>query len=168
MKVPGVEKPCTTYYKVVGDLKSTSAIPLIVLHGGPGFEHNYLLPIADLASPPYAIPVVFYDQIGGGRSTHLPEKNGDELFWTEQLFVDEFFNLLAHLGTKEYDVLGHSWGGMLGARIAIEQPAGLRRLILTDALASMVTWAAEVRKLLKKLPQDIQVRFPFSEVSNAD
>ena len=156
--VPGADKPCATYYKVVGDIKSGTTRPLVVLHGGPGFAHDYLLPLADLAAPPYNVPVVFYDQFGGGRSTHLPEKNGDTGFWTEQLFEDEFFNLLTHLGIEEYDVLGHSWGGMLGARIAVHHPRGLRRLVLSDTLAKMEAWAESGLKLLRKLPQDIQVR----------
>ncbi|GJE89194.1 proline iminopeptidase [Phanerochaete sordida] len=155
-RVPGVDKPCATWYKVVGDLKASKKLPLVTLHGGPGFAHDYLLPLVDLAGAPYDTPVVFYDQLGGGRSTHLPEKKGDEAFWSEQLFEDEFYNLLKHLGIVEYDLLGHSWGGMLAERIATKHPKGLRRLVLTDSLANMKTWAESARKLLAKLPKEIQ------------
>ncbi|TGO55325.1 hypothetical protein BOTNAR_0247g00170 [Botryotinia narcissicola] len=111
--VPGISKPCQTWYKVAGDL-TTSQTPLIVLHGGPGACHEYLLPLEDLAP---SIPLVFYDQIGNGLSTHLPEKAGDEAFWSVKLFQDELDNLISHLELKDrfIDVCGHSWGGMLAA-----------------------------------------------------
>lgn len=156
--IPGVEKECYTWYKVVGNLKSSTKRPLVGLHGGPGLAHDYLLPLVDLADAPHNIPVILYDQIGGGRSTRLPEKNGDETFWDEQMFIDEFDNLLKHLGVQDdYDLLGHSWGGMLAQRIAIKQPKGLKRLILTNSLADMELWSSSVRKLLTQLPQETQV-----------
>lgn len=157
-RIPGVDKEVKTWYKVVGDLQNRTRPPLVILHGGPGFSHDYLIPLQDLAEAPYSIAVVFYDQVGGGRSTHLPEKKGDESFWTEALFESEFHNLLKHLGIDgEYDVLGHSWGGMLAERLASKHPKGLRKLVLTNSLADMPTWSRNARELLKQLPQEIQV-----------
>lgn len=154
--VKGLSEPCQTWYKVVGDLKS-SAVPLIVLHGGPGATHDYLLPLADLAS---SIPLVFYDQIGNGQSTHLPDKNGDEQFWSVDLFMKELDNLLLHLGLqdRQVDLYGHSWGGMLAAEWAAADPApsNLRRLVLSNSLASMAAFHGGVTILRKKLPQDVQ------------
>lgn len=157
LEVPGADKPCQTYYKIFGDLKS-GVTPLIGLHGGPGATMNYMLSMADLAEPPYDIPVVLYDQVGCGGSTLLPEKAGDVEFWTVKLFVDEFHNLMKHLGIETYDILGHSWGSMLGQEIAVRQPAGLRRLILSSGLSSMKLWEEATRKLLETLPADVVVR----------
>jgi L-proline amide hydrolase len=42
----------------------------------------------------FDVPLVFYDQIGNGLSMHLPEKKGDEEFWTDDLFHAELTNLL--------------------------------------------------------------------------
>lgn len=47
------------WYQIVG---SGEAIPLLVLHGGPGIPHDYLEPLADLADER---PVIFYDQLRG-------------------------------------------------------------------------------------------------------
>lgn len=149
-------KPCKTWYKVLGDLKHPHRLPLVVVHGGPGLQHDYLLPLADLTSQ-YSIPAVFYDQLGGGRSTHLPEKNGDTSFWTEDLFMDELQNLLEHLGIHEFDALGHSWGGMLLSRLAVTRPRGLKKLVLASAPSDMHLWATNVDTLRKKLPRDVQV-----------
>jgi hypothetical protein len=58
--------------------------------------------------------VIFYDQLGAGRSTHLRDKEPG--FWTVELFLAELDNLLRHLGHREgLPPLGQSWGGMLGA-----------------------------------------------------
>ncbi|KAG6363097.1 hypothetical protein INS49_008192 [Diaporthe citri] len=139
---------------VVGDL-GTSAVPLIVLHGGPGACHDYLLPLTDLAP---SIPLVFYDQIGNGRSTHLREKNGDEQFWSVDLFMKELDNLLLHLNLQDrpVDVYGHSWGGMLAAEWAAAQPGNLRRLVLSNSLASTELFLDGLITLKKQLPQDVQ------------
>ncbi|HEY2044330.1 MAG TPA: hypothetical protein VGH11_16765 [Jatrophihabitans sp.] len=59
--------PYQTWFRVDGD-ESSGQIPLITLHGGPGATHDYLLSMADLAAD--GRPVVFYDQLGNGRSTH--------------------------------------------------------------------------------------------------
>ena len=67
--------------------------------------------------------VIHYDQIGCGDSTHLPDAPAD--FWTPELFVDEFHTVRSALGIDEYHLLGQSWGGMLGAEIAVRQPSGL-------------------------------------------
>ncbi|KAJ7037253.1 Alpha/Beta hydrolase protein [Mycena alexandri] len=154
--VPAAEKPCKTWYKVIGDLHGpTSRRPLVALHGGPGVNHGYLLILSDLTKA-HSIPLIVYDQIGNGNSTHLPEKMGDISFWTEQLFLDELANLLTHLGVKEYDILGHSWGGMFGSRHAATQPAGLKHLVLASTPASMGLWVKSQNALRAKLPQDVQ------------
>ncbi|KAI1423432.1 proline-specific peptidase [Xylaria sp. FL1777] len=153
--VNGVSFPCETWYKVVGDLES-DAIPLIVVHGGPGACHEYLLPLTDLAS---SMPLVFYDQIGNGRSTHLPDKAGDEVFWSSSLFIDELENLLRHLGLTErpINVYGHSWGGMFTAEWAASpRAANLHRFVIASSLASMDVWRVGITALRKQLPQDVQ------------
>ncbi|PSR83177.1 hypothetical protein EW026_g6475 [Hermanssonia centrifuga] len=143
-----------TWYKVVGNLKS-GIRPLVTLHGGPGVPHHYLS-TQDVLYKINSIPVVFYDQLGCGASTHLPEKGKD--FWTEELFMDELDNLLTHLGiADDFDLLGHSWGGMLGAAYASKRhPAGLKRLVLLDTPASMALWDASCAILLEGLPKDTQ------------
>ena len=137
--VPAAGKPCHTFYKIFGNLEG-GAPPLIVLHGGPGSGHEYCLPFGRLWSL-YKIPVVLYDQIGCGTSTHLREKADDRSFWQYDLFVTELENLLDHLsisgaGSAAFDVLGHSFGGIIATIFASRRPPGLRRLILVGAPAS--------------------------------
>ena len=137
-----------TWYRITGDLTST-ATPLVVLHGGPGCSHDYVLPIANVSESGRA--VVHYDQVGSGRSTLLPQKGAD--FFTVQLFLDELNNLLTHFGIEDdYFLLGQSWGAMLGAEHAVLRPGGLRGLILSNGLASASTWASEAKRLVGEMP----------------
>ncbi|TDL27696.1 proline-specific peptidase [Rickenella mellea] len=143
-----------TWYKVVGDLKSSQR-PLVTLHGGPGAAHYYLLSLADLSSGTSSVPVVFYDQLGISNSTHLPHKGAE--FWTPSLFMDELENLLNHLKIADnFDLLGHSWGGMLAAQFAAtRRPSGLNHLIISDSPASMALWEEVCSELIKRLPDDV-------------
>lgn len=151
----------STWYRVTGDLDS-GVTPLVVLHGGPGCTHDYVIALADLAKS--GRPVVHYDQLGGGRSTHLPERGGD--FWTVQLFLDELDNLLDSLGiADDYHLLGQSWGGMLGAEHAIRQPQGLRSLVLSNSPASMALWASEAKILRGQLPPEVEATLDRHEAN---
>jgi len=163
-QIPKYDVPCVTYYKVFGDLAS-GAPPVVVVHGGPGAGHEYLLPFADLW-PRYGLPVVFYDQIGCASSTHLPQTAGDGDFWQESLFVAELDNLLDHLDLRGgFHLLGQSWGGMLVGSYAAKRPRGLQRLVIASGLASweLSMKGIEIRRselpgetldVLKKYEQD--------------
>ena len=144
-----------TWYRVDGDLRPgdpDAPAPLVVLHGGPGASHDYLLPLTDLAD---ARAVVFYDQIGNGRSTHYPDCGAD--FWTVELFVRELHNLVEALGISgRHHVLGSSWGGFLGQEYALTQPPGLRSLVLTDTAASFPDFLAEANRLRSELPPEVE------------
>jgi L-proline amide hydrolase len=142
-----------TWYRISGQLDS-GVRPLIVLHGGPGCTHDYLLRVTQLALPEWGNRVVVhYDQIGNGRSSHHPDKPAS--YWEVELFVAEFHNLLAHLGIDDYDVLGQSWGGMLGAEIAVRRPAGLNQLVLADSPASIELWLQAANRLRAELPAGV-------------
>lgn len=112
-EIPGKsDVPCFTYYKVIGDI-SCGAPPVVVLHGGPGAGHEYLLSFAELW-PKYGLPVIFYDQIGCASSTHLRDTAGDKEFWQESLFITELNNLIDALKLRNgpgFHLLGQSWGG---------------------------------------------------------
>lgn len=141
-----------TWYEVRGDLAS-GRTPLVALHGGPGAAHNYLQPLGELAA--HGTPVVFYDQLGCGQSTHLRDAPSE--FWSVELFLDELDALLTHLGiSSAYHLLGQSWGGMLAAEHAVRAPQGLRSLILSNSLASSARWAQGATRLRSQLPPDIK------------
>ncbi|MCB5282858.1 MULTISPECIES: proline iminopeptidase-family hydrolase [unclassified Arthrobacter] len=134
------------------DLPVPGALPLIVLHGGPGMAHNYLKNLEALTAT--GRTVILYDQLGCGNSSHLPDAHDG--FWVPELFVDEFHNLLEYFRIGSFHLLGQSWGGMLGAEIAVRQPSGLASLSICNSPASMELWAKAAAELRKDLPREVR------------
>ena len=130
-----------TWYRVTGEL-GAGRPAVVVVHGGPGSTHDYLLPLARLAEDGW--PVVHYDQLGNGGSTHLPDSAPD--FWTVDLFLAELGNLVEELGIADDDprvnpnggaiAIGHPLGAS-GARLALTALRQLERSGGRRALATM-------------------------------
>lgn len=142
-----------TWYRVFGKLANSSQTPLIGLHGGPGLVHDYLVPLQDLAK---SRPVILYDQLGNGHSSRVHDRA--QSFWTIDLFIDELVNLIAYFDIgHDFDILGHSWGGILGAEFELRRkPAGLKHLILSNSLPDDDLWSEANALLLSKFPQEVQ------------
>jgi proline iminopeptidase len=105
--------------------------PVLLLHGGPGAEHDYLLPqMLELQAP--GRELVFYDQRGGGRS-----KTDDRTPITWQTQVADLQAVIRELQVDPLVIIGYSWGGLLAMLYAIDAAAGRvgpepSRLILID------------------------------------
>jgi proline iminopeptidase len=123
--------------------------PLLVIHGGPGFSHHYLLTLTDLADER---PVILYDQLDSGNSA----RPGDSANWTVERFVDEVDYLRNALGLDRLVVLGSSWGGSVAASYAIRQPPGLAGLVLASPLISTERWIADNAAYREQLPDRTQ------------
>lgn len=140
-----------TWSRTVGDLRSKT--PVVLAHGGPGGTHDYLEPIAELSKTGRAC--ILYDQLGNGRSSHLREAPSS--FWTVDLFKNELNHLTDKLGIADsYHLLGHSWGGMLAMEHALDQPAGLKSIVVADSPASIPLWVEEANRLRADLPPEVQ------------
>lgn len=151
--MPGNGIRAETFYKLWGSLDGDK-IPLLVLSGGPGATHEIMLTYA-LVHADLGVPVIMYDAVGCGQSTHFRDRVGDVEFFTPELYMAELANIVRSLGIKTFDIGGGSWGGMLAAQwAATDKPAGLRKLILSDAPASMELWVQSIGKLRKTLPKE--------------
>lgn len=138
------------WYRVVGDREESGKLPLLCLHGGPGFMWDSFEPLEPMAAT--GRRVIFYDQLGSGNSDepHNPS------MYTVDLYVEEVGVIRRALGLERVHILGHSWGGMLAMEYALTQPAGLASLILADTGASVPQWVAEMRRLVAELPAEVQ------------
>nr|BAR73018.1 putative amidohydrolase [Embleya scabrispora] len=140
-----------TWYRVTGEIDADRPA-VVALHGGPGATHDYLLGLTSLVEAGW--PVVHYDQLGNGGSSHLPHRGAE--FWTVGLFLDELDNLLHGLGiADDYVLFGHSWGGLLAAEHAAAGPPGLRGLVIADSPVSYPVWLREMRVLRDLLPPGV-------------
>lgn len=137
-----------TFYKIIGTSSSNNK-PLLVLHGGPGSTHNYLLGLSALAES--GRQIIFYDQLGCGNSD-MPK---DDSLWNIKLFIDEIKTVRSELGLNDIHILGHSWGGMLAIEYLLTKPDGIRSTILASSMISMPLYQIEVDKLKNALPQNV-------------
>ena len=98
--------------------------PIIVLHGGPDFDHGYLLPDLDRLAD--AFRLIYYDQRGRGRSANevLPE----EVSLASD--VDDIDKVRQHFHLESAALLGHSWGAVLALEYALRHPERVSHMIL--------------------------------------
>lgn len=126
----------------------SGGIPLLILHGGPGAGHDYLEPLEGLASER---PVIFYDQLGCGRS----DQPDDPSLWQIGRFVKEIDTVREALGLEEIHLLGQSWGGWLAIEYMLNRPRGIVSLVLASTSASLPQFVAEASRLKGELPPEI-------------
>src|SRR5450759_3536201 len=91
-----------------------NAPKLLILHGGPGADHRYLLP--QMLHLGEKHDLLFYDQRGGGRS-----KADARIPITWETHVEDLGAVVEELGLDPLSIVGYSWGAMLGLLYAIEQ-----------------------------------------------
>ncbi len=116
------------YVKVLGTAPGT---PLLVLNGGPGFPHDYILQGGAFERLAARRRVVVFDQRGTGRSSPLSA-------WPSCTALDNVSDveaIRASLGVERVDVYGHSWGGLLAMLYVEAHPEHVRKLIIADAAA---------------------------------
>ena len=143
IEVPGGR----VWYRAVGE--QSDAIPLLCLHGGPGFTHYYLEPLEALAGHRR---VIFYDQLGCGRS----DSPDDLSLWTVDRFVEELAQVRKALGLEKLHLFGSSWGGMLALQYTLDRRPELASQTLCGSPASMIRWVSDCEELLATEPAEVR------------
>jgi proline-specific peptidase len=143
----------SVWYRSIGEGPGT---PLLVVHGGPGFCHDYLTALDDLAD---RRQVIYWDQLGCGRS----ERPDDESLWTVERHVQEVDAVRSALGLERHHMFGNSWGGMLGMQYAIDRRPPLVSLTISNSPASIPRFIQETAALKAKLPEDVQRTIDWHE-----
>jgi proline iminopeptidase len=87
---------------------------LVVLHGGPGADHCYLLP--QMLHLGERFDLLFYDQRGGGKS-----KSDARIPITWRTHVEDLGKIVEEFSLEPVSIVGYSWGAMLGLLYLIEQ-----------------------------------------------
>jgi proline iminopeptidase len=144
--------PAKIFCRVMGQVTGQGS-PVLVIHGGPGLCHDYLLPaMAELASNQ---KVIFYDQRGGGNSGGTI----DPATITIDNFVEDIEAIRKAFGIGKISLLGHSWGGHLAMKYATRHPESVDKLILVssapanseDFLLFMQEWTRRVGPYMKEI-----------------
>ncbi len=143
------------WYRIVG---SGNATPLLLLHGGPGAPGYYLKPLEQISADR---PVIFYDQLGAGRS----DRPTDTSLWRVDRFVAELAQVRSSLGLDEVHILGHSWGAMLAMDYMLTEPSGVKSIIFASPALNVKRWTDDAKRLLSALPAESQMAIVLHEAA---
>jgi proline-specific peptidase len=122
------------------------AVPILLLHGGPGAASYYLEPFAERLAEHR--PVIIFDQLGCGRSAQPDNPK----LWTLDRACEEVDDVRAALGLEHCHLLGQSWGGWLGIEYLCRGTTGIERVVLASTSASMRQFGEESLRLIHDLP----------------
>ena len=131
------------YYKIIG-----RGAPLMIVHGGPGASHDYLLP--------YLLPLartnklIFIDERGSGRSQKLEDASK----YTVENMVEDVEDVRLALGLGKISLMGHSYGGVLAQAYALKYQKNLTHLILGSTFPSTKAINEVLARMKQNMPAD--------------
>jgi proline iminopeptidase len=138
-----------------------SGTPIVFLSGGPGFNVDYMMPVAEFVPASYRR--VFYEQRGTGRSRlAISEQN-----MTLRQVVEDLEALRVHLKQERLFLVAHSWGGMLAMAYAAAHPNRVDRMILIGPggpTLEFTSWFNDnIRTRLR--PEDLEAQRKWNEAA---
>jgi proline iminopeptidase len=98
---------------------------MIIVHGGPGFDHSYLRPWLDPISE--VAQLIYVDQRGCGRSQRHTHE-----YYQLGIMADDIVRFCKALAIERPIVLGQSFGGFVALSIAQRQPEFASGIVLFD------------------------------------
>jgi proline iminopeptidase len=120
-------------------------IKVLLLHGGPGFSHDYFECFEDFL-PQEGIEFYYYDQLGCGNS----DVPADTSLWNIPRYVEEVEQVRKGLGLDNFYLLGHSWGGMLAMEYLQKYQSHVKAAVLSNMTAGMESYVSYAGKLKAK------------------
>ena len=114
------------FYRTLG-----KGLPLMVMHGGMGFDHSYFRPWLDPLAE--KMQLIYYDHRGNGQSTRLDDFDGID----HRMWADDADALRKHLGHEKIVLLGHSAGGFVALEYALRYGKHLSGLVLCCTTPAM-------------------------------
>ena len=140
------------YYKAFG-----KGAPLMIVHGGPGASHDYLLP--------HLVPLarnhrlIFIDERGSGRSPSLE----DATQYTVENMVEDVEAVRIALRLGKVDLLGHSYGGALAQAYALKYQKNLSHLVLCSTFSSTKAMNQVFARMKERMTPDLRSRIDRME-----
>ncbi len=120
----------------------TGKIKVLLLHGGPGFTHDYFECFEDFL-PKEGIEFYYYDQLGTGNSD-IPT---DTTLWNISRYVEEVEQVRKGLGLDNFYLLGHSWGSMLAMEYLDKYQNHVKAAVLSNMTAGIQSYVTYTAKL---------------------
>jgi proline iminopeptidase len=134
IKMIPVETPKGTFRVWTKRIGNNPSIKVLILHGGPGFSHEYLEAF-DSYFPAASIEYYYYDQLG----SYFSDQPEEPELWELPRFVEEVEQVRQALGLSQenFYLYGQSWGGILAIEYALKYQQHLKGLIISNMMASI-------------------------------
>jgi proline iminopeptidase len=145
-------------YKVWTKKMGSGPVKVLLLHGGPGFSHEYLEAFESFL-PQAGIEMYYYDQLGCNNS----DQPDDPALWTLARYTEEVEAVRRGLGLENFVLYGHSWGGILGLEYALKYPRHLRGLVISNMAAGVQSALKRSASIKLQLPHDTLARLTALE-----
>lgn len=147
VKIIPITTPKGTFKVWTKRFGNNPRIKLLLLHGGPGFTHEYFEALEGYL-PAEGIEFIYYDQLGSAFS----DQPQDPDLWTTARFVEEVEQVRVALGLSKdnFYLLGHSWGGILAVEYALKYGANLKGLIISNMMMSIPDYNRYAEEVLAK------------------
>jgi len=124
---------------------ASGGIPLVCVHGGPGFTSYYLEPLFALSD---VVDVVCYDQAGCGRA----RRAGSRRAFSLTSFVGELEALRQELKAESMHLLGHSFGGAIIGEYILAHPSRVRSAVFASVSIDIPRWVEDGQRLVGQMP----------------
>jgi proline iminopeptidase len=142
-------------YKVWTKRIGSGPVKVLLLHGGPGFTHDYLEAMESFL-PQAGIEMYYYDQLGVGNS----DAPDDPSLWTLARYVAEVEEVRKGLGLDHFVLYGHSWGGILAMEYTLKYQQHLSGLVISNMTAGTQAYLKRTAALkLKLLSPELLTQF---------
>jgi proline iminopeptidase len=133
-------------YKVWTKKIGSGPVKVLLLHGGPGFSHEYLEAFESFL-PQAGIEMYYYDQLGCNNS----DQPDDPSLWTLARYTEEVEEVRRGLGLEHFVLYGQSWGGMLAIEYALSNQQHLRGLVISNMTAGIQSYLKRIAALKVQL-----------------
>ena len=139
-------------YKVWTKKLGSGSLKVLLLHGGPGFNHDYFECFESFL-PEAGIEMYYYDQLGCANS----DQPDDTSLWNLERYLEEVEEVRQGLGLTDFVLLGHSWGGMLTIEYALkhQHDGHLKGIVISNMVASIESFLACAAKWKATLPANL-------------
>jgi proline iminopeptidase len=145
VRMISVDTPAGRYRVWVKRTGNNPDLRVLLLHGGPGATHEYLL-ACDSYLPAAGVEYYYYDQLGSG----LSDKPDEPSLWDLGRYVNEVEQVRRALGldSGNFVLYGHSWGGILAIEYALAHQQHLRALVISNMMSSVPAYNAYAEQVL--------------------
>jgi proline iminopeptidase len=149
-------------YKVWTKKVGSGPVKVLLLHGGPGFTHEYLEAMESFL-PQAGIEMYYYDQLGCGNS----DQPDDPALWTLPRYLEEVEEVRQGLGLDHFVLYGHSWGGVLAIEYALQHQRHLRGLVISNMTAGIGALLRHLDVIKRQLAPATQAKLAALEAADA-